>query len=131
MQMDVLRCKSPAMVEKEIAVHLLAYNLIRAVMAQAASRGQVLPRQLSFKATLQVMRAFEENLRHAPHGRYVLCRACLLASIAHLRLPVRPGRLEPRAVKRRPKPRSLLTQPRQLLKAHLMKQYKIHDKTLR
>ena len=50
MQMDVLRCKSPQMVMKEIAVHLLAYNLVRAVMAQAARLGQLLPRQLSFKA---------------------------------------------------------------------------------
>lgn len=51
MQMGVLRCKSPEMVKKELAVHLLAYNLIRAVMAQAAFLGHVLPRQLSFKAT--------------------------------------------------------------------------------
>ncbi len=53
MQMGVLRCKSPEMVKKEIAVHLLAYNLIRAVMAQAAFLGHLLPRQLSFKATLR------------------------------------------------------------------------------
>lgn len=132
MQMEVLRCKSPEMVKKEIAVHLLAYNLVRAVMAQAASLGHVIPRQLSFKATLQLVRAFEENLRHAPRGRLTLRRAYLLAGIARLRLPHRPGRVEPRAVKRRPKPSSLLTQPRHILKADLMKQHqKYHDKTLR
>ncbi len=132
MQMEVLRCKSPAMVKKEIAVHLLAYNLVRAVMAQAASLGHLLPRQLSFKATLQLVRAFEENLRHAPRGRQTLRRAYLLAGIARLRLPHRPGRVEPRAVKRRPKPRSLLTQPRHILKSALLKQqHKHHDKDLR
>lgn len=121
MQMDVLRCKSPGMVKKEIAVHLLAYNLVRAVMAQAAFLGHVLPRQLSFKAALQLIRAFEENLRHAPQGRLALRRAYLLAGIAQLRLPHRPGRVEPRAVKRRPKPHSLLTQQRHILKAALLK----------
>lgn len=132
MQMGVLRCKSPEMVKKEIAVHLLAYNLVRAVMAQAAFLGHVLPRQLSFKATLQLVRAFEENLRHAPRGRLALRRAYLLAGVARLRLPDRPGRVEPRAVKRRSKPHSLLTQPRHILKAALIKQQqKLHDETLR
>lgn len=132
MQMEVLRCKSPEMVKKEIAVHLLAYNLVRAVMAQAASLGHVLPRQLSFKATLQLVRAFEENLRYAPRGRLTLRRAYLLAGIARLRLPHRPGRVEPRFVKRRPKQRSLLTKPRYILKAALLKeQQKYHDKDLR
>jgi hypothetical protein len=132
MQMGVLRCKSPEMVKKEIAVHLLAYNLIRAVMAQAAFLGHVLPRQLSFKATLQLVRAFEENLRHAPRGRLALRRAYLLAGVSRLRLPDRPGRVEPRAVKRRAKPQSLLTQPRRILKAALMKQQQmLHDEALR
>jgi hypothetical protein len=63
MQMEILRCKSPQMIRKEIAAHLLAYNLVRTVMAQAAYLAYVLPRQLSFKATLQVLNAFEENLR--------------------------------------------------------------------
>lgn len=122
MQMDVLRCKRPEMVKKEIAVHLLAYNLVRAVMAQAAFLGHVLPRQLSFKAALQLIRAFEENLRLAPQGRQFLRRTYLLAGIAQLRLPHRPGRVEPRVVKRRPKPHPLMNQPRPVLKANLLKQ---------
>lgn len=122
MQMDVLRCKSPQMVKKEIAVHLLAYNLVRAVMAQAAHLGRLLPRQLSFKAALQLLRAFEENLRHCPRGRWASRHACLLAGIAQLKLPHRPGRVEPRAVKRRPKPRQLLTKPRNIVRAKLIKQ---------
>ncbi len=132
MQMDVLRCKRPEMVKKEIAVHLLAYNLIRAVMAQAAFLGHVLPRQLSFKAALQLIRAFEENLRHAPQGRQSLRRTYLLAGIAQLRLPHRPGRVEPRVVKRRPKPHPLMNQPRHVLKAALLKQQQaLHAESLR
>jgi len=132
MQMGGLRCKSPEMVKKEIAVHLLAYNLVRAVMAQAASLGHVLPRQLSFKATLQMVRAFEENLRHAPRRRLTLCRAYLLARVARLRLSHRPDRGEPRAVKRRAKPRSLLTQPRHILKSALLQQQQMrHNERLR
>lgn len=126
MQMDVLRCKSPSMVAKEIAAHLLAYNLVRSVMAQAAYLSQVLPRQLSFKAALQLLNAFEENLRHCPRGRLALRCAYLLAGIAQLKLPHRPGRVEPRAIKRRPKPQRLLTQPRHALRQHLLKQQQKH-----
>jgi len=126
MQMDVLRCKSPQMVRKEIAVHLLAYNLVRAVMAQAACLAHLLPRQLSFKATLQVLNAFEENLRHAPRARLSSRHALVLGSIAQLVLPVRPHRVEPRAVKRRPKPHPLLTKPRRLWQQRLRRQQQRH-----
>ena len=126
MCMDVLRCKSPQMVKKEIAVHLLAYNLVRAVMAQAAHLGRVLPRQLSFKGALQMLNAFEENLRHCPLGRLALRHAHLLAGIAQMKLPHRPGGVEPRALKRRPKPFQLLTEPRQILRARLTAQRQLH-----
>lgn len=122
--MGVLRCKSPEMVKKEIATHLAAYNLVRAVMAQAAYLGKVLPRQLSFKGALQVLRAFEENLRHCPQGRLSVRHAYLLAGIGQLKLPTRPGRVGPRVVKRRPKPIKLLTKPRNILREKLMKQKK-------
>jgi hypothetical protein len=122
MQMDILRCKTPEMVCKEIAVHLLAYNLVRAVMAQATYLAKVLPRELSFKGTLQLLRAFEQNLCHCPRGRFALRCAILLAGIAQLMLPDRPGRLEPRAVKRRPKLHKLLTRPRRVLRRRLLKQ---------
>jgi hypothetical protein len=121
-QMDILRCKTPEMIQKEIAVHFLAYNLIRTVMAQAACLACLLPRQLSFKASLQILNAFEENLRHAPRGRLHACQAIVRGSIAELLLPLRPGRVEPRAVKRRPKPRPLLTKPRALHQKLLQKQ---------
>ncbi len=126
MQMDILRCKSPQMVCKEIAVHILAYNMVRAVMARAAYLGRVLPRQLSFKGALQLLNAFEENLRHCPRGRLASRHAHLLAGVAQLKLPRRPGRVEPRAVKRRPKPFQLLTEPRQVLRARIVVQQQQH-----
>src|SRR3990172_9992899 len=95
MQMDVLRCKTPAMVEKEIAAHLLAYNLVRAVMAQAACLNNLLPRQLSFKTTRQLLNAFEMTLRHgAPEG-LAFRRTALLTGLGRRRLPHRPDRVEP------------------------------------
>lgn len=121
MQMDVLRCKSPEMVAKEIAVHLLAYNLIRALMARAAQGAGLLPRQLSFKGALHVVNAFQDVLRRAPRSRVCIMRACLLGAIASAKLVHRPGRVEPRAVKRRPKPYDLLNRPRHILRARLLK----------
>jgi hypothetical protein len=126
MQMDVLRCKSPEMVRKEIAVHLLAYNLVRTVMAQAACLAHRLPRQLSFKATLQVLNALEENLRFCPRARLTNRHAIVLGSIAQLVLPVRPNRVESRAVKRRPKPHPLLTKPRRVCRERLRTQQQRH-----
>ena len=121
MQMDVLRCKTPTMVEKEIAVHLLAYNLVRSVMAQAAYAVNCLPRQLSFKAALQLLNAFEMSLRHHPGGDLLGPRAPLLNAITRRRLLHRPGRVEPRAVKRRAKPHDLLTRPRHVVRRRLLK----------
>jgi hypothetical protein len=121
MQMDVLRCKSAQMVRKEVAVHLLAYNLIRTVAAQAAHLAGVLPRRVSFKATLQAINAFVHSLRHCPPRSLPQRHRAILARIAKLLLPVRPDRVEPRAVKRRPKPHRLLTQPRSVVRARLEK----------
>ena len=121
MQMGVLRCKTPAMVEKEIAVHLLAYNLVRAVMAQAAATHSLLPRQLSFKAALQLLNAFETSLRHYPRTSLATRHTHLIAGIARCRLSHRPGRVEPRALKRRPKQYGLLTTPRHVLRERLLK----------
>ena len=116
MQMDILRGKSPERVEQEIAAHLVGYHLVRAVMAQAASLSAVLPRQWSFKAARPILNAFEQNLRGCPRGRLASRHAFVLGGIAQARLPKRPDRVEPRVVKRRPKPRTLLTKPRQVLK---------------
>lgn len=121
MQMDVLRCQSPEMVIKEIAAHLLAYNLIRAVMAQAAYLANVVPRQLSFKGTLQVLNAFEQNLRHCLQRDSATQHMQVLTAIAQMKLPYRPGRVEPRAIKRRPTQHKLLTKPRNVLRERIRK----------
>ena len=119
MQMDVLRCKTADMVRKEVAVHLLAYNLVRAVMAQAAVLGGVLPRHLSFQSTLQTLNEFKHSLTTCARGRLIALHEQLIYRIQQLRLPYRPGRVEPRAVKRRPKPHRLLNQPRDVARAKL------------
>lgn len=125
MGMDILRCKTPDMVKKEVAVHLLAYTLARAVMAQAASLAGVLARALSFKAAVQLLDAYHQQLRHAGAVRTRVMIAAVLAAIAQLRLSVRPGRVEPRAIKRRPKPHKLLTEPRHIARLALIDQ-RIH-----
>lgn len=112
LQMDVLRCKSKGMVEKEIAVYLLAYNLVRWSMAQAAAFSGILPRVLSFTGTKRLLEALADQLRHSPGRRTAFMGVVVLSSIGKLRLPHRPGRIEPRAKKRRPKPLPLLTMPR-------------------
>jgi hypothetical protein len=121
MQMDVLRCKTADMVRKEVAVHLLAYNLIRTVTAQAAHLARELPRRISFKATMQTLNAFFHKLRECPQRSLLQLHATVLKAIARLLLPLRPNRCEPRAVKRRPKPHRLLTQPRSVERARLEK----------
>jgi hypothetical protein len=114
MQMDVLRCKTPAMVHKEIWAHLLAYNLLRTAMAVAAAEVGIEPRQVSFKGAKQAVTAFAPKIEAArPKDRPALIEA-LLAVIAHHRVGDRPGRWEPRAWKRRPKPGARLTQARDI-----------------
>ena len=120
--MEMLRCKAPEMVVKEVAAHLLAYNLVRSVMAQAANKVNCMPRQLSFKAALQQLRAFEERLRHGAYARIVGLCAALIGGIGQVRIPRRPGRVEPRAIKRRRKNIAHLTQPCAVLKAQLQAQ---------
>ena len=120
LQMDVLRCKTPEMVEKEIWMHLLAYNLIRGGMAEAAEAHDEQPRDLSFKGALQTMTAFQDILRRAtPCGREGLM-ATMLKAIASHRVGDRFGRVEPRANKRRPKPQRYLNEPRAEARKRLM-----------
>jgi hypothetical protein len=120
LQMDVLRCKTPEMVRKEIWMHLLAYNLIRGVMAKAAEAHDQLPRRLSFKGALQTMTAFQDALRHAPLGVRDLLWTVMLRAIASHHVGDRSGRVEPRANKRRPKPQRFLNEPRPQARKRLM-----------
>jgi len=112
--LDVLRCQAPAMVRKEIVMHALAYNLIRALMQDIAHSYQVSVQRLSFKGTVDALRQWRELFESAKSQTRTTCklRKLFYQSIAHDLLPDRPNRSEPRVVKRRPKNFRLLTKPR-------------------
>jgi Transposase DDE domain len=112
MQMDVLRCLTPEMVRKEIWAHLLAYNLIRGVIAQAAVVSGKQPRQISFTRAMRTLEAFRSTLAHAREAELPDLYKHLLHTIASHEIAHRPDRLEPRQRKRRPKPYPYMTQPR-------------------
>ena len=107
--MEHLRCKTLEMAVKELWIYLLAYNLIRLLMAQAALLADQIPRQLSFKHTVQIWMAWQQRGGGCHNA---VCINALLVLIAEQRVGLRPGRIEPRALKRRPKPFPLLTKPR-------------------
>lgn len=105
--MDVLSCQTPDMNEKQLWVHLLAYNAIRLIMAQAACNAGVDPRCLSFKHTVQIWAEWVARGLSATHDS-----ARLFTLIAQCRVGRRPGRIEPRMRKRRPKSFPWLKVPR-------------------
>jgi Transposase DDE domain len=111
LNMEHLRCKTPAMVEKEIWAHFLAYNLLRQTMAAAASTVGVMPRQLSFKGALQTITAFTIYQAHQPHDGLRLWQELLRAIACHV-VGDRPDRYEPRKLKHRPGKYSYMTKPR-------------------
>ena len=118
MGMDVLRCRDPKMIKKEILMHFIAYNTIRMLMNNAARASGFPARQISFKASVQALRQWEPSLSQPglkPARRRELM-ASLQDAIAAKSLQIRPGRHEPRCVKRRPKPFSLLTTARHEMK---------------
>ncbi|MFV2058794.1 MAG: IS4 family transposase [Thiohalomonadales bacterium] len=122
--MEILSCKTPEMNEKEMWVYFLAYNLIRLVMAQAAVYSQIMPRELSFKHTLQIWLSW--SITYSQGMKNI---QDLLVMIAQIRVGNRAGRIEPRAVKRRSKPYSLLMQPRDEARADILE--KGHPKKLK
>jgi hypothetical protein len=120
LNMDILSCKTPEMVRKEVWAHLLVYNLVRKVLAQAALAGDVVPRQLSFAAAVQTLDAFRWLLvagSAGPDRRLV--EALLLALRVHV-VGNRPGRVEPRENKRRPKGKRMM-KPRAQRRAELLR----------
>ena len=121
MGMEVLRGKTPDVVRKEIHMHLLAYNLIRGLMWQAAAtHGRPLHR-MSFAGTVDRLNALQPYLQIHPAGRHAeSLYQLLLRWIAHDPVPDRPNRIEPRAVKRRPKPYDLLNRPRNQMRKALL-----------
>lgn len=110
LQMDHLRCKTPHRVRNEFYMHLLAYNLLRRVMAAAAVRAETTPWTLSFKGAMQTLAAFLPLLASSMPLE-LGCQALADCIACHL-VGNRPDRLEPRRIKRRPKPHALLLKPR-------------------
>ena len=124
MGMECLRCKTPELVRKEIWIHALAYNLIRTIMAQAATQSSLLPRTISFKATLQTLEAFSPIIstvgNHNTSARELLYQHLLHAIAVH-RVADRPNRFEPRRIKRRHKHYVPLAVPRHEAKRQILK----------
>jgi hypothetical protein len=124
MQMDVLRCKTPELVRKELWTHILAYNLIRTIIAQAAHKHHLEPRSISFKGTIQTLEAFQPVI--ALQGEYDAAHRLslyqiLLDAIATHRVADRPDRYEPRAKKRHHRNVAYLRKPRDQLKRDMVK----------
>jgi hypothetical protein len=118
--MDELRCLTPFMVEREIWAHVLGYNLVRKVGAQVAQQKAVSPRSISFKATRQAILGGWQSLTMLKGEDYQRVAKGMLQMLGKQKVGHRPGRCEPRAVKRRPKPHKLLTEPRKQARAKLM-----------
>jgi len=118
MGMDVMLCKTPEMVRKEILMHLIAYNCIRRLMMEAAEAKGAILRRISFKGSVQALRQWEPHLNQGKmsHDDRTRLVRLLTESIAGNITPDRPGRSEPRAVKRRPKSYQLLNKPRHEMK---------------
>jgi hypothetical protein len=120
MGMDVLRCQSPQMVKKEIWTCLLAYNLIRKTLLEAAQASGRSPRQLSFTAAMQKIAAGWTVVLLLDEAALSLLIETHLSDMAQHKVGHRPNRVEPRAIKRRPKPHKLLTKPRDEARAELL-----------
>lgn len=124
LQMEMLRCKTPELVRKEIWVHMLAYNLIRTIMAQAAVKHSIEPRTISFKGTIQTLKAFQGKI--ASQGQHNCALRMhfyhvILDITASQRVANRPGRFEPRLIKRRHGKYDLLMKPRDETKRRMLK----------
>jgi len=116
MAMDILRCKTPEMVHKEMWMRVIAYNLIRAVMLKASTTHRTQLDRLSFKGTLATVRHWAPALADSGEPARSELYRIMLRYIASDLVPLRPHRIEPRARKRRPKGYQLLGSPRNQFK---------------
>ena len=110
--MDVLRCKTPAPVQKEFTLHLIACNRVRALMLQAATPYGRDCLDLSLAGALATVRQWAPSLAACPQNQRATALEAFLQCLATGTVPKRPNRIEPRARKRRPKNHQLLTKPR-------------------
>ncbi len=118
MGMDILRCKSPEMIRKEILMNLIAYNCIRRLMYEAAEKAEIQIRAVSFKGSLQAIRSWSPQFNREKLSRtqrYKLLND-LYGTVTGTPLKQRPGRSEPRCKKRRSKAYQLLTKSRHKMK---------------
>ncbi len=100
--MDILRCKTPDMVRKEIVMHLIAYNCIRYLMVEAAEQADGQVRRISFMGSVQALRQWEPHLNQTKinHQEQRRLTQLLYESTTDYIVPERPGRSELRAVKK-------------------------------
>lgn len=117
MHMDVLRCRTPEMIRRELHMHMIAYNLIRALMLQSALKYATSLCRISFKGSCDTLRQWAPHLASAAScpALYGMLFRSMLQVLAADVVPLRPNRSEPRALKRRPKNYNLLTKPRHLM----------------
>lgn len=116
--MDVLRCRTPEMVRKEVSMHLIAYNCVRQLMYEAAEEAAIEVRIVSFKGSLQALRSWEPHLNQAKISKAERFRLIsdLYDAMTNTPIKQRPGRSEPRCVKQRPKNYQRMTSPRHEMK---------------
>jgi hypothetical protein len=120
LQMEMLSCKSPKMIYREVLMHLIAYNLIRCLTVEAASVNDREWERISFKGSVDTLRQFSPLIAQASSRKQqIRLINDLLSALANDPLPDRPHRVEPRCKKRRPKPFPLLNKPRRQMKAIL------------
>ena len=118
MHMEILRCKTPAMIRRELHMHMIAYNLIRTLMLQASLIHSSPLCRISFKGSCDTIRQWAPHLALAAATPPLYRRLfrSMLNTLATDAVPFRPNRFEPRAVKRRPKAYPLLTKPRHFMR---------------
>jgi hypothetical protein len=118
MGMDILRCKTPAMIEKELWMYVIAHNLVRALMIESAYPYRIPIERLSFKGSISTVRQWAPALASLLLSvrKHSKLYKLMLFYIAKDQLPYRPNRVEPRAIKRRPSGYQFLTQPRHIFK---------------
>lgn len=119
--MEHLFSKTPDMVKKEIGAHFLGYNVIRTLIVAACRKNSGHPNQISFKGTVQLLNQFSPYFSGADHAHHTSMYNELLRKIVLNRIGNRPGRVEPRAIKRRRKSFVLLKRSRKLEQKNLMK----------
>lgn len=120
LNMEILSCQTPAMLAKELWVHLLGYNLVRQTLAEAARAAGVAPRQLSFAGAVQTLEAFRWLLQCSAGVAFAFACRVLYVAVGSQRVGDRPGRVEPRRVKRRQQLYPLLRQTREEARAALL-----------